>query len=214
MKCRDVLRRRRAEARAPIAECSVCGETGRLSHRAGKISVCSKRCQSTVYGRLSRASRNFKAEAERRRRLLGTSLTCERCGQGYVVKRSDQRFCSKPCAERWYHHNGPKGEHRRAKRCKELAERSAAIGSCVLCGVRHDRIVPASELGSRGRNGVALFHRDHIIPRAHGGTDDESNLRYLCWFCNTARMTIDAIHDGAIAAAGKAFWSNISQPGE
>ncbi len=28
---------------------------------------------------------------------------------------------------------------------------------------------------------------DHIIPKAHGGTDDDSNLESLCWECHRAK---------------------------
>jgi 5-methylcytosine-specific restriction endonuclease McrA len=54
-----------------------------------------------------------------------------------------------------------------------------------------------------------LFQKDHIVPRSKGGTDDPSNLRHLCWFCNSARKDIDAKYDAAIAVAGRAFWSAI-----
>ncbi len=43
---------------------------------------------------------------------------------------------------------------------------------CVLCGdVREDGIMPI----------------DHIVPRCFGGTDDDDNLRVLCWSCNQAK---------------------------
>ncbi|MCV5446250.1 HNH endonuclease, partial [Escherichia coli] len=28
---------------------------------------------------------------------------------------------------------------------------------------------------------------DHIIPKAHGGTDADSNLQSLCWPCHKAK---------------------------
>jgi 5-methylcytosine-specific restriction protein A len=33
---------------------------------------------------------------------------------------------------------------------------------------------------------------DHIIPKARGGTDDESNLQGLCAQCHTAKTAGDA----------------------
>jgi len=45
---------------------------------------------------------------------------------------------------------------------------------CSMCGAQ-------LTLG----NGSA--HIDHVVPRAEGGSDDESNLRALCYGCNVRR---------------------------
>lgn len=34
---------------------------------------------------------------------------------------------------------------------------------------------------------------DHIIPKAHGGTDDDSNLESLCWECHRAKTARERI---------------------
>ncbi|HHD7442588.1 TPA: HNH endonuclease signature motif containing protein [Citrobacter braakii] len=34
---------------------------------------------------------------------------------------------------------------------------------------------------------------DHIIPKAHGGTDDDSNLESLCWECHRAKTAREHI---------------------
>lgn len=51
---------------------------------------------------------------------------------------------------------------------------------CAICGVR---------VLFGGRNyspydPISSGHIDHIIPRKRGGTNDESNLRLLCFSCN------------------------------
>lgn len=33
----------------------------------------------------------------------------------------------------------------------------------------------------------AYFTKDHVIPRAHGGPDELSNYRTMCWPCNSRR---------------------------
>ncbi|WP_139157546.1 HNH endonuclease, partial [Enterobacter hormaechei] len=32
---------------------------------------------------------------------------------------------------------------------------------------------------------------DHIIPKAHGGTDDDSNLESLCWPCHRKKTATE-----------------------
>jgi 5-methylcytosine-specific restriction endonuclease McrA len=34
-----------------------------------------------------------------------------------------------------------------------------------------------------------LLHVDHVVPKAHGGTDDLSNLMPACGSCNNFKMT-------------------------
>jgi ATP adenylyltransferase len=54
---------------------------------------------------------------------------------------------------------------------------SRAAFRCELCGV------PADE---------QALEVDHIIPRRHGGEDDETNLQALCWRCNANKGARDA----------------------
>ncbi|ECC8734951.1 TPA: HNH endonuclease [Salmonella bongori] len=35
---------------------------------------------------------------------------------------------------------------------------------------------------------------DHIIPKAHGGTDDDSNLESLCWECHRAKTARERLN--------------------
>ena len=38
---------------------------------------------------------------------------------------------------------------------------------------------------------VAAECVDHIVPKAQGGTDDESNLQSLCWSCHSRKTAKD-----------------------
>lgn len=50
--------------------------------------------------------------------------------------------------------------------------RSRALGRCEYCGIHEDD------------DFVFLFHVDHIVPRKHGGTDNDANLALACHHCN------------------------------
>lgn len=43
------------------------------------------------------------------------------------------------------------------------------------------------------RQGIAMkaVSIDHIIPKAHGGTDDDSNLEALCWPCHRKKTATE-----------------------
>ncbi|EPY8414567.1 HNH endonuclease [Klebsiella aerogenes] len=43
------------------------------------------------------------------------------------------------------------------------------------------------------RHGIATKATtvDHIIPKAHGGTDDDSNLESLCWPCHRKKTATE-----------------------
>jgi diadenosine tetraphosphate (Ap4A) HIT family hydrolase len=57
---------------------------------------------------------------------------------------------------------------------------------CELCGA------PADE---------QALEVDHIIPRRHGGEDEEANLQALCWRCNANKGARDATDFRAVRAA-------------
>lgn len=57
---------------------------------------------------------------------------------------------------------------------------------CELCGV--SAAVKALEV-------------DHILPRNHGGTDDESNLQSLCYSCNAMKRDRDSTDFRQVAAS-------------
>ena len=57
---------------------------------------------------------------------------------------------------------------------------------CELCGISADE---------------RALEVDHIVPRAHGGTDDPSNLQALCYSCNAMKRDRDDTDFRAVRAA-------------
>jgi len=57
---------------------------------------------------------------------------------------------------------------------------------CELCGVSADE---------------QALEVDHILPRRHGGQDDETNLQSLCWRCNANKGARDDTDFRAVRAA-------------
>ncbi|AXG42238.1 MULTISPECIES: HNH endonuclease [Photorhabdus] len=43
----------------------------------------------------------------------------------------------------------------------------------------------------RGKRAVTATTVDHIIPKARGGTDDDSNLQSLCWSCHRRKTATE-----------------------
>ncbi len=58
-------------------------------------------------------------------------------------------------------------------------------GATVALEIRRARILQRDKYLCQNcrRHGIATKATsvDHIIPKAHGGTDDDSNLESLCW---------------------------------
>jgi hypothetical protein len=50
-----------------------------------------------------------------------------------------------------------------------------ARGRCEYCGLP-EHLVP-----------LITFHLEHVIPRQHGGSDDQTNLAMACPWCNRAK---------------------------
>ena len=57
---------------------------------------------------------------------------------------------------------------------------------CELCGISADE---------------QALEVDHILPRRHGGKDDETNLQALCWRCNANKGARDDTNFRAVRAA-------------
>ena len=57
-----------------------------------------------------------------------------------------------------------------------------------VCGMRHDDTMDTVN-SQCARLGLTVMAQctDHTIPKAQGGTDDETNLMSACWACNNAR---------------------------
>lgn len=202
--CRDILRKRRREAKAKNGACPGCSRMALLSFKAGDFQVCSKKCTYRVIQQVWRAQHGSSAPryAVHPRPL---EVTCANCKKVFIPDRYNARFCSTTCRDRHFHktHGAQKSQRRR----EAVEAHNKEIGQCALCEVRYDQIRLSTALGSRSNRGK--FHKDHITPRSKNGSSTSENQRYLCWFCNLARTDIDAKWDAAIAAAGRAFWRNV-----
>ena len=203
LKCRSAFRIAKRIAMSPVAACPVCGIVGALHRKAHDTLVCSARCRSVSWARRDRRVAGRPPTTV----PLGTIRLCMGCAGPFVVKRFDSRFCCIICQDRWSYRYGQNGKAVRVKQQKAREDFNRTVGACALCQTSYNRLRPASVFGMRRRNGVAIFHVDHVVPTSRGGANIPSNRRHLCWFCNSARMDMDAVHDSAIAAAGRAFWA-------
>lgn len=204
MACRVARQAAARLERATLGECPGCGERRPLTHQAQGHGFCGERkCAARV-----RASLYHYGSPKQKHpiRLRPAALTCPICQAVFAPKRYDQRCCSIPCNNRWQSQYGTKSRSWRTQALARRRKRWEAIGCCALCQTPTAGLVPMSALGGRRKNAAALYHRDHILPRNAGGGDEPENLRWLCWFCNSARQDMDAAHDAMIAAAGSAFW--------
>jgi len=86
-------------------------------------------------------------------------------------------YCSDHINEGWQQHQRGQSRHQRGYGSKwdviraRILKRDRHI--CQEC-LRNGKPVPASTV-------------DHIIPKARGGTDEDSNLQALCWPCHKVK---------------------------
>jgi len=117
----------------------------------------------TAHGRFFIGA-NMPAAIPRACRKLGCSRT--------TTDRSG--YCEAHKGEGWQQHQKGQSRHQRGYGSKwdilraQILKRDKYI--CQQC-LRDGRPAPATTV-------------DHIKPKAHGGTDDESNLESLCWPCH------------------------------
>ena len=195
MACRGKLRVTRIKSSAETGKCPACGIDALLYVRAHGAMTCSKQCAATMFARHKQnPQKDFGAK--------DPAKACDGCGNPFPQKKTNERFCCEKCSDAWnYLHK------KKSIKTESRKYRDQMIGSCSLCGVSHEQVKTPRDLGSNLH--PQTFCNDHILPKSKGGADAPSNRRWLCWFCNTARRDISQVHDGAIAAAGKAFWSRI-----
>ncbi|HCR3444643.1 TPA: HNH endonuclease [Morganella morganii] len=83
-------------------------------------------------------------------------------------------YCEEHRNTGWENHQQGKSRHERGYGTKWDKLRTAVLSRdkhlCQQC-LREDRATEAKTV-------------DHITPKAHGGTDAESNLQSLCWPCH------------------------------
>lgn len=143
---------------AERTDCVECGsETGAFKSR----SYCSANC----YARGKRAGGARPKSIQCARCAATVSLTdVSELGR---VKRIDTSLCL-PCRR----------ENKFGMNVREIAERDGT--DCRICGEGVDMSLKRPE---------SLFGPsvDHVIPRAHGGSDDPANLQLAHYWCNAVK---------------------------
>lgn len=93
-------------------------------------------------------------------------------------------YCDKHRGEGWVQHQRGLSRHQRGYGSKWDAIRARILKRdnhlCQNC-LRNGRAVEARTV-------------DHIIPKAHGGTDADSNLQSLCWPCHKAKTARERLN--------------------
>ena len=100
------------------------------------------------------------------------------CG-GTTTDRSG--YCETHRNEGWVQHQQGKSRHERgygtswdSRRVRILTRDKHLCQNCL-----------------RNRRAVAARTVDHIKAKAHGGTDDDSNLESLCWPCHRSKTATE-----------------------
>lgn len=107
---------------------------------------------------------------------------CRKIGCGKTTT-DRSGYCETHRNEGWKQHQRGQSRHQRGYGSKwdvlraRILQRDRHI--CQSC-IKDSRPVPASTV-------------DHIIPKAHGGTDEESNLQALCWPCHKRKTATERI---------------------
>lgn len=199
--CRTTLVHRNRQSNAPFGTCVICGTIGKLPNHSKGANLCSSDC------RIKFLNRNVSGKRKINGKTTSDKLPereCVQCKTKFKPFAVFNVYCSKECR---YKHNGKTYRATGTLRRQKIRELLAVeIGKCCLCGTSHEEIVPASEFGILAERGKAKFHNDHITPKARGGDNSPENKRWLCWYCNMSRNSMDVIADPFIAAGGRAFW--------
>jgi 5-methylcytosine-specific restriction endonuclease McrA len=177
---------RRCPTSAPTIYCRDCRTAGlapsKVPHGSSKRYRNGCRCVECRVAKVA-AMREYAARRAAQGRPIGNRTRrvpsiCETCGCDYLA-RVDQsgRFCSVKCAN---DAQGRRPEPRfRIGKHARLAIYEAADWVCQMCFEPVKRDAAPNDL-----KGPTL---DHIHPRAHGGSDDPSNLRLACRDCNNRK---------------------------
>lgn len=90
-------------------------------------------------------------------------------------------YCTDHLNEGWQQHQRGQSRHERGYGSKWDIIRARILKRdkhrCQQC-LKNGKPKPASTV-------------DHIKPKAHGGTDDDSNLQTLCWSCHKAKTATE-----------------------
>lgn len=209
--CRDALRRAKREKEAPVAVCRICKDIKPLVVTAHGERLCSQRCKNVFYQRVFRgADTSVKVVHHNKKKPVGAK-SCEFCDKEFEYADVRARFCSYKCKEAARRVNPRSVARRREAEDARIQRRNNVVPSCAICTTPKEQIRAGCELGLTHGSGKAKFHQDHIQPKGQNGSDDPSNLRWVCWFCNVARLSMDTTFDSAVAAAGRTFWLEVNR---
>lgn len=112
-------------------------------------------------------------------RALHASTNSSRLSQERLSGTTTERsgYCERHRNEGWQQHQQGKSRHERGygskwdiKRARILKRDNHLCQNCLRTG-----------------RAVAATTVDHIKAKAHGGTDDDSNLESLCWPCHRSK---------------------------
>lgn len=167
---------RRASGRGSLPEgeyvCLACRRRARAGD-APPLSVCRHDgCTRTAHAR-SLCGTHY--ETERLGVIKPGQRPCADCDQAFQPRDSKQRFCSPRCSNHFRDSRRQRG-HRKHFDAVWVRDR----GVCGICGRDID---PSLKMPHRFSATL-----DHIVPRAHGGADNPSNLRLAHLTCNAARQ--------------------------
>lgn len=198
LKCRAALQKQRTFEKRQNTSCVACGAMPALRTMMGQAccsSRCSQRLRMVKIGTWSKKLRKVPDK---------TPFQCQYCGKSVIRKYHRQIACSKRCSRnlRWLRQS--------MVRKKERLALEEKYGKCALCHTAISKIIPMNVFGSARSDGYLRLHRDHIRPRSKNGTDDNGNLRYICWVCNIRRLNLVGI-DAAIAKSSAIFWEEINK---
>lgn len=132
---------------------------------------CSPRCRMN-------GAQNRRNRGGALRQGLDFERTCVECGQVFVAKKANAKWCSSACRIRT---NGRDASRRRHPGSRsELYTDREIFGrdnwTCYLCGKKVDR-----NADRRDPEGATI---DHIIPLSMHGEDVASNVATAHWKCN------------------------------
>lgn len=114
--------------------CEHCGEVKVQDKRGPKPKYCSKECGYASYRGRTRDEANARRRAKRTKKPL-TKRACEECGESFMAKRKDAKFCAQRCVNRWMDKHNP-------IRCSE-SDCDRGVRATGLCSMHWRRVARA-----------------------------------------------------------------------
>lgn len=147
---------------------------------------------SDVLLRINRKEKSLEKQAQRKEvkpRIKELScdgiqismMLCDSCGNMFIPKRKNSKYCSEKCRKSKMYR--VKDAYRYFIPLDELAKRDGDI--CQICGKRVDWDDYYTNADGYTIYGNMYPSRDHIIPKAKGGSHTWQNMRLAHRICNT-----------------------------